>query len=202
MTGSNPINAVTAPSGAGDTLNWTYTIGSPTIVTDARDHLQRVGDELVRIPGQTIADETWQAWVDEVFVEHDRRQAAREAYNQEQQAVARRAALATQELTAAQATAKALLFGFLSPAQRRAWNEHKSFEAEINGQVYRFTEGTHGNVYKLREGRSIERFCIAPRAPHEGGRLPVEDVILAQMLLLQNDEQQFRRVANITPLAA
>ena len=163
---------------------------------------QQVGDEIVNIPHDVITNQTWDTWVAENVEESDKRQAAREAYNQVQQERLRVAALQQANRIAAEAKAKALLFEHLTLDQQAMWNAHNLFEKEINGERYKFIYGTHGNVSKLRDGKTVERFCIAPIAPHDGGFLPVEDVVLAQMLLLMSDEPDFRRIANVTPIAA
>ena len=145
-------------------------------------------------------DEHWNVWVAEIAEETDRRQRAREIANQQAQQRERERALAEAERIAAEARARVILFEHLSKEQQESWDAHKLFFAEINGKRWKFIYGTHGNVSLMDGETPIERFCIAPIAPHDGGRLPVEDVVLAQMLLISADEKEFRRIANVTPL--
>jgi hypothetical protein len=158
-------------------------------------------DKWVNVPYQAMtSDEAWVAWVNADLEQADKRQRAREIYNQQQQERERKRALEQAEEIAAKAKARALLFDFLDDAQRKSWIDHSLFYKEINGKNYKFTVGTHGNVYLMDGETPVERFCIAPRAPHNGGYCPIDDVVLAQMLLLSADEAEFRRIANITPL--
>ncbi len=61
----------------------------------------------------------------------------------------------------------------------------------INAREYRFMRSTISNIERRVDGLVVEHFCIARR-----GRLPTEDVALAQLLLLETDEPDFRRIAN------
>jgi hypothetical protein len=39
-------------------------------------------------------------------------------------------------------------------------------------------------------------YCVQFRCDRDGGGIPIEDLMLAQKLLLESDESQFMRIAN------
>jgi hypothetical protein len=148
-----------------------------------------------------VKNDTWTDWVNEIPSEAPLRQRAREILSQGRAESARRFSLSEAERLDADIRARLILFDFLSESQKTEWINHKRFSARINDQIWKFEWGTHGNVFRLSEGgMELERFCIAPRAPHNGGFLPVEDVVLAQLLLIHADANEFRKIANVTNL--
>jgi hypothetical protein len=204
----NPLQALNASTNIISQTNNTYlnfingynvVVPPPEVAIDVDNDVVRLPNRLTHAPEPIEAE--WVAWVNESVEEADKRQRAREIYNEQQQRLARERALAEAERIAAEAKARALLFDFLNEEQQKSWVEHHVFFAEINNKRWKFTPGTHGNVYLMEGDEPVERFCIAPRAPHNGGFCPVDDVVLAQMLLISADEKEFRRIANITPLA-
>lgn len=115
----------------------------------------------------------------------------------------------------AERKAEALLLRHLSPEQREEYQRTKSFTVKLpSGALYRINKGRSGNVelaapLPMIEGASpsvgvaanqrfvaCERLCIHPDLP-----VPDCDNMLAQKLMLETDEQNFRRIANITRLA-
>jgi len=104
--------------------------------------------------------------------------------------------------------ARNLLNSMLSPEQREELEADNRFHLRvIDGKsgaerVYRIDQGYQGNVKLLGpDGRPIKSYCIhAKTTDDEGNRLPNEDHMLAQKLLLQTDEERFLRVANMTPV--
>ena len=93
----------------------------------------------------------------------------------------------------AAARAKALLLEHLSDEQRAEYEEHQYFHVlSEGGRLYRIKHGSAGNVYRIGTDGSVEhKFCI-----HARDSVPHEDNMLAQMLLLRLDEEQFLTVAN------
>lgn len=94
--------------------------------------------------------------------------------------------------------AEALLMSLLSPEQRDHYRRLQCFEVLTtrNGERrrYQIRQGIAGNIYRLDEsGAAIESFCI-----HAAGDYPTADHMVAQMLMLQSNEEQFLRVANRT----
>lgn len=98
--------------------------------------------------------------------------------------------------------AEAALLAHLTPEQAAQYARDRHFEvvSRQGGKVrrYRIHHGWAGNILVLDEkNREIERLCIHPTR-----QVPYADNLLAQKLLLEADEDQFRRIANITRLAA
>ena len=91
--------------------------------------------------------------------------------------------------------ANALLLSVLSDEQCKEFKKHGRFHVTVNsGRTYRITHGWAGNVYGLdEEGKVNESLCIHPKE-----RIPNADNMLAQLLWLMNDEDDFREIANIS----
>lgn len=69
----------------------------------------------------------------------------------------------------------------------------ESISADGTRRRYQIRRGTHGNVKLLgANGQPLESLCIQPPD------VPVEDAMLAQKLMLETDEAEFRRIANIS----
>jgi hypothetical protein len=106
---------------------------------------------------------------------------------------------AERKRTEAEAEAKAttLLAEHLDAAQRAQYAADRSFTVvAASGRRYRLRSGWAGNVDGLDErGRAFERLCIHPTVG-----VPHPDNQLAQKLMLDADEERFRKVAIITPL--
>jgi hypothetical protein len=86
-----------------------------------------------------------------------------------------------------------LLREWLSPAQREQFDTRGYFDVigSHTGRRYRIRRGTATNVYELNEfGLPLTGWCFMPR---DG--LPVGDVMLAQKIALENDEQSALVVA-------
>lgn len=88
--------------------------------------------------------------------------------------------------------AKALLHRVLSAAQTKDLAENGGFFVFApSGKLYRIYQGSHGNVDEIApDGTPIARFCVQPSG------VPAEDSMLAQMLFLLNQEEEFLRIAN------
>lgn len=105
-----------------------------------------------------------------------------------------------EETANARRTAKQLLLRFLTPEQRNKLEQHGYFDVRGSrtGHVYRIRQGSHGNIFKMHEDgqRMIAKYCGQP----EG--VPTEDMMLAQKLQIECDEDGFLAKANMTPLFA
>lgn len=124
---------------------------------------------------------------------------ARQARIDQENAV-RQAELAKQRKEAADRAA-ALLSDHLAPEQRETFEKQRHFVVHSrDGQRrYRVEYGTAGNVKLLNaEGKAVAKFCIHP----VDSRIPTEDVMLTQKLMIEGDEESFLRIANRTALAA
>jgi hypothetical protein len=101
---------------------------------------------------------------------------------------------------AADKRAERLLLQFLSSDQEVQYRASRYFEvlSKDGMRRYRIRRGWAGNVTVIDpKGREVEQLCIHPNVS-----VPPEDNLLAQKLLLEADEEKFRRTANITRLAA
>ena len=97
---------------------------------------------------------------------------------------------------AALAKARVLLDRALTPEQRRDLVAKGYFHVKGKRFTYRIREGHSGNVDALdSRGRVIDRFCAHPL-----GRVPVYDVMLAQKLWIETDENMFLKKAAPYPL--
>jgi hypothetical protein len=98
--------------------------------------------------------------------------------------------------------ARQLLFSLLNPEQRVELEEKKHFHLTVMDpdgaqRVYRIDRGMAGNVKLLGpDGKPARSYCI-----HADSRLPYEDQMLAQMLLLEANEGQFLKIANQTVIS-
>jgi len=103
----------------------------------------------------------------------------------------------------AKSRARRLLFSMLNPMQQKQLDEKNYFDLTVHSQdgsqkTYRIEHGYAGNVKLLgADGQPVRRYCI-----HADSRLPYEDQMLAQKLLLEANEQDFLRIANMTQLRA
>jgi hypothetical protein len=97
---------------------------------------------------------------------------------------------------AAEAKARVLLERALTPQQRRDLFAKRCFYVKGKRFTYRIREGHSGNVDQLDSaGLVISRFCALPF-----GRVPVYDVMLAQKLWIETDENMFLKKAAPYPL--
>lgn len=110
----------------------------------------------------------------------------------------RQAQLAAEAERRKQATERArqLLVAMLDREQQEEFAKNRSFIVHTKDRQrrYQVTYGTAGNVLLLNPaGQTIAKFCIHPEE-----EVPTPDVMLAQKLLLETDEQQFLKIANKT----
>ncbi len=116
---------------------------------------------------------------------------ARRIETERRDAQNRAAAAVTQ---AAKERAEKLLQSVLTDEQKTELRDKGYFHCRSKqGNRYRIRRGTHGNVRKLDPTgtKEIESLCIQPRDVPEG------DVLLAQRFMIENDEEAFRKTANI-----
>jgi hypothetical protein len=102
---------------------------------------------------------------------------------------------------AASERAEATMLLMLNAEQRADWEAYRCFVVTAqSGRRYRINRGTMSNVELLGDaGEVVEWLCAHPElyGDDDDGALPVEDVMLAQMLALCGDEAGFRLIANI-----
>jgi hypothetical protein len=94
--------------------------------------------------------------------------------------------------------ARKLLWANLAPDQRRELRRKGRFHVTgSKGNVYRIASSVPFNVRLAGEAkRSRIFFCLEAEDPD----LPMEDIMLAQKLLLETDEGEFLRLANMAYL--
>ena len=93
-----------------------------------------------------------------------------------------------------EARGRALLLEWLSEPQRKQYQERNCFEVTgcHSGKRYRIRYGMGTNVYELDDkGRPVTGWCFVPE-----GYLVAGDVMLAQKIALETDEQGALKVAN------
>lgn len=173
----------------------------------------------------TVSDNVWSTWqdmpqpngrcplsghirpegIDPAFVYDwsERDWVAREVYNERQ--IAREAAANAKreaeqrERAAAEAKADELLLSLLDAPARERYLAEGVVEVRVeSGRLYELRKGWAGNVAELdpHTRKRTRRFCIHPRQS-----MPVADNLVAQMLMLQSDEDEFHRIANASVLA-
>jgi hypothetical protein len=108
---------------------------------------------------------------------------------------------ATQRASATR-RARSLLIANLTPDQAKMYEEAERFRVTArSGRLYEIRKGSHGNIYVIENGidgreHTVERLCVQPGM----WNLPVEDVLVAQKLAIQLNEEELRKTANISDL--
>ena len=92
--------------------------------------------------------------------------------------------------------AEALLLSTLDEEQRDEYARLRRFHVETDSRIYRIQYGRAGNV-KVVHTKDAE-FHLEALCLHPTDRVPNPDTMLAQKLLLEADEAEFRDIANIT----
>jgi hypothetical protein len=108
---------------------------------------------------------------------------------------------------AAEAKAKKLLYGLLTPAQKRNMTKKEYFyeQGRVTGRWYKFSidsdiiepcEFKYGKLQVVPPPRygSTPYYCM--QISESNGELPWADRIVAQLLLVRTNEMKFRRIAN------
>ncbi len=94
----------------------------------------------------------------------------------------------------AEATARALLIDNLDADQRKQFEAAQTFEvlSRDGKRIYQVRYGKAGNVFLMKNGKPVSKFCIHPT----DSRIPTEDVMLVQKLMIEGAEEEFLRIAN------
>jgi hypothetical protein len=101
----------------------------------------------------------------------------------------------TEKRVVAVKRAESLLFTILKPEQVRQYQDHGYFETEIDDRTYRIKKGRSGNVFLVKDGKEVARFCAHPEL-----WTPDQDVMISQLLMLKTNEKRFLETANRTQL--
>lgn len=101
---------------------------------------------------------------------------------------------------AANERAEKLLMSILSSAQRAQYKSERRFTVHLpNGNHYMIRQGRHGNIERIDEsGKRLENLCVHV-APYD---IPDADNLAAQKLMLECNEPELRKIANIVQIAA
>jgi hypothetical protein len=121
------------------------------------------------------------------FIETPEATAARLKQIEEQQAKHKAASL----------RAENLLFTILTPSQVRQYTDDEYFDVQISGRTYRIRKGYSRNIELIEAGKPVAKYCAHPEDAYH---TPAPDAMLAQLLMLQTDEQGFLKLANKTLL--
>lgn len=99
---------------------------------------------------------------------------------------------------AAASRARALLERSLTPEQLEQFKANGWFDVVggVTGMRYRIRYGSSHNVELLRDGTTVRTLCFFPR-----GNLPPADVMLAQKISIESDENGVLAVANFSSVA-
>lgn len=94
----------------------------------------------------------------------------------------------------AELRAQRLLHELLTDEQAAEYAERRSFHVRVRDRTFRMNHGMAGNVTEVDEdGKAIAKYCV-----HLYGGEPTEDSMVAQLLMLQTDVEEFERRANVT----
>lgn len=92
----------------------------------------------------------------------------------------------------AKARAKKLLLYHLNPIQRAEMEARDEFFVQgQDGRTYLILPESHGNVFRVEDGRRTMNFCLVAKTA-----IPVYDLMLMQKLLLEADIEAFFKTAN------
>lgn len=97
-------------------------------------------------------------------------------------------------LSPVQMKAKSRLLRMLNLAQREQLEKDDSFELSVGANHYRIRHGRLVERFNPETNRIICRYCIHPPSEYA---LPGYDLALTQKLLLQTNEEEFLRIANV-----
>jgi len=146
------------------------------------DRVRRAPDVFVRMSREER--ERWEQREIEVAA-----QRAEERARYEEQLAEERA-----KREAAENKAEQLLLRHLTPEQQAEYKKSKRFYLYTGGKKYRIDKGWQGNVKLVDESdqdKVLASYCIHPTR-----RIPEQDNMLAQKLLLEGSEAEFKRIAN------
>ena len=95
--------------------------------------------------------------------------------------------------------ARVLLHSHLTREQIRELNHTGAFTVVGgDGEVYRLESKYGENIFLLKSGTPVKRICVV----FKGSALPINDLLLAQKLMLENCPQQLFEKARVTDLRA
>lgn len=189
---------VSTSAGTATWESWMTTTSSDATGTTADVWVDWCGSTGTLTTTSTATGETaWTGWIT-----HDqvRRSDLRPVFTQarEPSKEARKAAKRAERLRVlkhrlATRRARQLLQANLNKDQRKQFKKHGWFFVDGNKSRYRVKKGRVANVEVLEANNTVKhRLCA-----HPGASVPDFDTMLAQKLMLENQEDEFLRLANI-----
>lgn len=172
----------TASTGNTADTTWAVWSGSTTAGTTAT--------LTVDVAGNTDGTNAWVAWSGVLGEQVAAYKEARKARKKREREARRRA----KQVQRAKAKAEMLLHENLTDEQRHELREYRYFtvHSKDRKRVYRVHRGTIGNVEHVDdEGQMIAKYCVHPCS------VPEPDVMLAQKLHLEHDDQEVLKIANL-----
>jgi hypothetical protein len=126
-------------------------------------------------------------------------QAEHDEYEREREAWRRGNEERRQQRIEAERIAEELLVAHLPAELAEEWQSNQQLIIEgQSGTRYGIKRGRVHNIVELDdEGKVVNNLCCLPKAV-DGDHLPDGDILLGQILHLKHNEDEFRRVANIT----
>ncbi len=88
--------------------------------------------------------------------------------------------------------AEILLLENLNEEQRAEYKRLKYFRVIVGEKIYRIKRGRVGNIELIDDAGIVARYCVHPAVG-----CPDQDTMLAQKLMLENDEKELLRLANV-----
>jgi len=170
-------------------------VSTTTSVTDEAIWLSWAGSTArsttATIVTTTTTDSAWTYWVDESFAVRPRAIETAEQITTRENERKQRLELER----ARKARARRLLMDVLDARQRKDLEKHNYFYVVggNTGNKYRIDHGRAGNVKLIIKGKVKQSFCAHPAI-----YCPNEDTMLAQKVMLEHMENQFRSTANVT----
>lgn len=186
-------------------VTWNETASTTTNLTVVWDHWIGTTSTATTTTTTTI----WTGWTSgtgdtlsrPVVVAHRRAQTPEEleVLRQRQQEYEDRIRREREEKDAADKRAEELLVEHLNGRQRRQYRKDKSFTmVGRDGNRYRVTRAWGGHVLRISKGgKPLERWCV-----HPDRTVPLPDNQLIAKLMLETNPEEYRRIANVTPMAA
>ena len=180
---------------------------SGTAATDATNNITIVGGDLnvhgtIQFAGTNDSDITiWDGWNNRIPAEMLRRMdpVERARHEEREREWEERRQREAAERVVAEGKAERLLLSTLTDRQRDEYERLKRFHVHTpDGRIYRILKGWAGNVKlvpteEAERGEILESLCIHPTR-----RIPDCDNMLAQKLMIEHSEPDFRRIANIS----
>jgi hypothetical protein len=174
----------------------------PTAATNQYVWTQWISNQAQGTGGITTAltnQQIWTTWVNAqgsgtLSQSVNYRPPTEEELTRQREQVAR----AQQEEKEANERAAELLLAYLTDDQKRTWRENNVIDlVSQRKKRYRVKRGVSHNVIELNDkGKEVATYCAHPDG------VPVDDVVLTQVLALKYAEDHFLKVANKRQLAA